>query len=181
MNNEIWKDIPDFENYYQISNYGRVKSLERKILRKNNSIYSQREHIKKLTTNKNGYFYVTLMKDDKIKTSLVHRLVAQAFIPNPNNFPEVNHKDENKKNNCIENLEWCTNIYNENYGTGKIRAGKLHSKAVIQYSDDNNFICKFSSGVDAEKITNIDNASISRCCYGKQHKAGNYYWRFANE
>ena len=180
MNNEIWKDILNFPDY-QVSNLGRVKSLERKIVRKNNYIYSQKEHIMKLTINKNGYYYVSLKKDNKTKTILVHRLVAQTFIPNPDNLPEVNHINEDKMDNRYCNLEWCTNIYNENYGTGKIRAGELHKKAVIQYSDDNNFICKFNSGIEAEKVTNIDNASISRCCYGKQTKAGNYYWRFANE
>ena len=178
---EEFKDIEGYENYYQISNCGRVKSVERKVFRKNGTLYSQKEQYIKLTINKNGYYYVTLRKNNKIKTFLVHRIVAKAFIPNPNKLPQVNHINENKLDNKICNLEWCDNLYNENYGTGKTRAGLLHRKAVIQYDKDNNFIYKFNSGIDAERETNIDNASISRCCYGKQHKAGGYYWRFANE
>lgn len=178
---EVWKNIINFEDYYQISNYGRVKSLERIIFRKNNTTYFQKERIMKLTTNKNGYLYITLRKNNKVKTFLVHRLVAQAFISNPNNLPEINHKDEDKTNNRIENLEWCTNLYNENYGSGNARAGILHRKEVIQYNKNNNYICKYKSGIDAEHQTGIDNASISRCCYNKQKKAGGFYWRFANE
>lgn len=93
--NEIWKDIEGYENLYQISNYGRVKSIIR-------------NKIKHYETNHNGYLRVNLCKKRKIEHKRVHRLVAEAFIPNPQNLPQINHKDGNKLNNCVNNLEWCT-------------------------------------------------------------------------
>ena len=117
---EIWKDIKGFEDKYQVSNLGRIKSLERKNSRGNQI----REKILKLIYDKDGYLLVNLYKNSKKKTYKVHRLVALAHIPNPNNYPQVNHKDENPSNNHISNLEWCTNKYNCNYGTKKERLSK---------------------------------------------------------
>ena len=112
---EIWKNIVGYEGKYQISNLGRVKSLKDR--------YGYRERILKPSTNKRGYKKVVLVKvGEKRKTFLVHRLVAEAFIPNPNNYSEVNHKDENPSNNNVDNLEWCTRKYNINYGTAIERA-----------------------------------------------------------
>ena len=104
---EIWLNIEGYSNY-MISNYGRVKSL--------NYRRTGKEKILSLKKDKKGYYYITLCKNGECKTFKVHRLVAKAFIPNPNNYPQVNHKDENPSNNCVENLEWCTNEYNLNYG-----------------------------------------------------------------
>lgn len=105
---EEWKDIKGYENKYQISNLGRVKALDYR--------RTGKEQIISIKNNK-GYSEVALWKDSKRKMFMVHRLVAQAFIPNPNNLPQVNHKDENKTNNIVENLEWCTQSYNNSYGT----------------------------------------------------------------
>ena len=104
---EIWLNIEGYSNY-MISNYGRVKSL--------NYRRTGKEKILSLKKDKKGYYYITLSKDGIGRNYKIHRLVAQAFIPNPNNLPQVNHKDENPSNNCVENLEWCTNEYNLNYG-----------------------------------------------------------------
>ena len=109
---EIWKDIKGYEGLYQISNYGEVKSLEKKA-----GFSTRKEKILKQHLDKDGYVKVYLCKNNKVKFLSVHRLIAEAFIPNPNNFPQINHKDENKQNNKIENLEWCTCKYNINYGT----------------------------------------------------------------
>ena len=109
---EIWKDIKGYEDLYQISNYGEVKSLEKKA-----GFSTRKEKILKQHLDKDGYVKVYLCKNNKVKFLSVHRLIAEAFIPNPNNFPQINHKDENKQNNKIENLEWCTCKYNINYGT----------------------------------------------------------------
>lgn len=101
---EIWKDVPNYIGLYEVSNFGNVRNAKT---------------LKKLSLGKHrqGYLLVTLTKNIKKKTFLVHRIVANVFIENPNSLKEVNHKDENKANNCVNNLEWCTRVYNENYGT----------------------------------------------------------------
>lgn len=120
--NEIWKDIKDFEEIYQVSSAGRIKSLERIVkdyMHKNGM--HRKERILAQGTNKFGYKKVCLSKDNKKYHKQVHRLVAEAFIPNPNNFPIINHKDENKTNNNVSNLEWCTYQYNHAYNNLHLR------------------------------------------------------------
>ena len=106
---EEWRAVPGYEGLYEVSNTGMVRSL------RHNKIMSP-------NTNRYGYKYINLCKDGIIKTKTIHRLVAQVFIPNPDNLPEVNHKDEDKTNNSVDNLEWCVHIYNMNYRTRNIRA-----------------------------------------------------------
>lgn len=113
---EIWKDIKGYEGLYQISNLGRVKCLP-KIIR--NRKY--KEIIKSPSLAGKGYYRLILCNNGKNKAFYIHRLVAQAFIPNPNNLPQVNHKDENILNNCVDNLEWCNNKQNINYGLHNFR------------------------------------------------------------
>ena len=121
---EIWKDIEGYEGIYQVSNKGRVKSLKRKICSNSNNHKYNTLSEKLLKLSGGGkYIQVILCKDGKTSAKLVHRLVAQAFIPNPNNLPCVNHKDENKKNNDVRNLEWCTYKYNNEYN-GRIEKCK---------------------------------------------------------
>lgn len=115
LENEIWKDINGWEGLYQISNYGRVKSLS-KYLYNGYGYFWSKEKIMKLTNNQDGYLRIHLRNNGKRKVYSVHRLVAEAFIPNPNNLPEVNHKDEDTSNSKVDNLEWCTSKYNSNYG-----------------------------------------------------------------
>ena len=116
MLNEIWKAVRYYEGLYEVSNYGRVRSLERIVIDKNGKCKTV--HGKFLTQHDNGrgYLFVNLYKNDKCKREYVHRLVALAFIENPNKLPQVNHKDEDKQNNYVENLEWCDSKYNNNYG-----------------------------------------------------------------
>ena len=114
---EIWKDVKGFEGFYQVSNLGRVRSLDRIAVSENRSTQKIKGAIKKVKVGKNGYYMVMFYKDSKYKCAYVHRLVAQAFIPNPDNLPQVNHKDEIRTNNCVDNLEWCDSKYNNNYGT----------------------------------------------------------------
>lgn len=127
---EIWKDILDYEGLYQVSNLGRIKSLNRKVTQYNGYNYSERFYkgkILKYCVKPNGYAQVGLGKNGKIKWFAVHRLVAQAFIDNLNNEKYINHKDENKLNNKVENLEWCSCSYNINYGT---RNDKVREKLI---------------------------------------------------
>ena len=106
---EIWKDIEGYAGLYQVSNLGRVKSL------KVSKIKSER--IRKSYQQSSGYISIVLCKNGKVTNHKIHRLVANAFIDNPDNLPEINHKDEDKTNNCVDNLEWCDSSYNKNYGT----------------------------------------------------------------
>lgn len=115
-NIEIWKDIPGYENRYQASNLGRIKSL--------NYHRENREMIMKQTIGKSGYKRLMLYDGIKRKSYRVNRIIAITFIPNPLNLPHVNHKDENKYNNCVSNLEWCTARYNSNYGTRNVKVSE---------------------------------------------------------
>ena len=165
--NEIYKDIPGYEGLYQISNLGNVKSLKRnKILAKNN--------------NGNGYLYACLSKDGQAKNYYIHRLVSQAFIPNPDNKPEVNHKDENKENNCVENLEWVTSKENTNYGSRTKRASENCQKPINQYDLQGNFIKSWAGGTEIENVTGFARSNISKCCSGKYKTAYGYKWQYAN-
>lgn len=201
LKNELWKDIEGYEGYYQVSSLGRVKSLDRidatgrklkgRILKPTLTIPSKKY--------KDGYFTVALSIGGKIKRHKVHRLVAKAFIPNPNNFPEVNHKDENKINNNINNLEWCNKIYNCNYGTRNERANKTkeqkHSdnKKIIKINNSNKTNKKkpilaikkdkcsfiyFESISQAGNVLNICKKSISNYCKRDNISFKGYYFYY---
>ena len=119
MQEEIWRDINSYEGLYQVSNLGNVKRVKAIITDVAQGSIRQREfssRVLKQSVAGCGYLSVKLSKDGKVHRFNVHKLVAQAFIPNPDNLPEINHKDENKLNNCVDNLEWCTSMYNANYG-----------------------------------------------------------------
>lgn len=149
---EIWKDIVGYEGFYQVSNLGRVKSLDRYIEVTNKRGTSYRRPIKgkllSLNSADDDYISVALNKDNTSVFYSVHRLVAQAFIPNPDNLPMINHKDESRTNNCVDNLEWCTAKYNSNYGTrcerlskslsGRIRSDEHCRKISESHSGSNN-------------------------------------------
>ena len=187
MNKEIWKDIVGYEGLYQISNYGRIKSLGRYYF---SGIYNaikkyQNENIRKTEKAKNGYMRIALCKDGKIKKYLIHRLVAEHFIDNPNKLPQVNHIDENKENNYYKNLEWCDNKYNMNYGkrNEKVRKSIIATKGrkVNQYDLEDNFIKQYSSINGASKQFNRKGSNIRACCIGEQKTAYGYKWKYANE
>ena len=199
---EEWRDIEGFEGLYQVSNTGKVKSL--------NYRRTGKEKILKAYPNGHDYLQVKLHKDGKKKSCRVNRLVAQAFIPNPDNLPEVNHKDEDKTNNCVENLEWCSKLYNINYGTGRKRSaeklrGRKHSeehnkkvaeklrgrkqteehikkrsKPVIGINKISGLIIEFPSLMEAERCTGISNGNICTCLKGKRKLAGGFYWHYAD-
>lgn len=172
---EIWKDIKGYENLYQISNLGRIKSFPRIGTR------TMKIRILKQTITKNGYYCVVLYKNRKPKTKSVHRLVAETFIPNPNNYNIVNHKDENSLNNNVNNLEWCTQKYNINYGTGNKRRSDTEKIKVNQYDLNGNFIKEWQGIIDVSKKLKISDGNIVACCKGKRKTAGGYKWEYKED
>ena len=154
---EIWKEIPDYEGLYWVSNQGRAKNKYNKLL--------------KLGTDCKGYMKIWLTKDGKQKSFRFHRLVATLFIPNPNNLPEVNHIDENKANNCATNLEWCTRSYNVNHSKYKIE------KPIYCYDLDK----VFQSAGQAAKLTGVNRTSILKCCRGYLQTAGGKLWCYEED
>ena len=174
---EVWKDIAGYEGLYQVSNLGRVKSL--KGFNLNTGCYESRVKILKLSHNRRGYPMVMLIDKTERKGKTVHRLVAEAFIPNHENLPQVNHKDEDKRNNHVSNLEWCSNAYNHDYGTRIERCAEKLKKKIIQYSLDNSFIAEYDGVRDAAKVNGFKaSSSISECCSGKRKTAYGYVWKY---
>lgn len=166
---EVWKDIEGYEGLYQVSNLGNVKSL--------NYQGVSREKILKPFINSDGYKRVMLYKNKTIKRLSVHRLVAQAFIENPNNYSCVNHKDENNQNNVVSNLEWCTYKYNNNFGTRNARIVKALSKQVYQYSKDGELIAVWESTNEAGR-NGYNQGSVVSCCNGKLKTHKGYIWSY---
>lgn len=181
VDGEEWRDIKGFEGCYQVSSWGRVRSITRKILIKlpsGKSYYRlSKGRILNQKRDKDGYLLVGLGKST---TRKVHRLVAESFVANPSNLPVVNHKDENKTHNHIDNLEWCTVKYNNNYGTCRTKSAEAHKKAVLQLDNYERVISWYGSLIEAEQVLGINGAStmISRCCKGKIKQAYGYKWKY---
>ena len=169
---ETWKAIDCYEGLYEVSDLGRIKSLK----------YGK-EKILKLRNN-NGYLMVCLYKDGNAKQLYVHRIVAEAFIPNPQGLETVNHKDEDKTNNVASNLEWMSIRDNLNYGTHNKRMtetqinDKNKSKAVQMFDRQGNLLAIFPSTREAWRVTGIASPHISTCCKGKLKSAGGYVWKY---
>lgn len=155
--NHMQEIIKNINNEISVSNLGYAMKNGKKI---------------KMYDNGRGYLFFHLNK----KNLYIHRLVAQLFVPNPNNYNEVNHKDEDKTNNCADNLEWCNREYNINYGTRLFRM----SKQVEQYDLEGNFINSFESCNEAGRKTNITSANIGKCARGLRTHAGGYIWKYAS-
>lgn len=180
---EYWKEIKDYENLYQISNLGNVRSLR----------YKNNNKLMKLSINNSGYVQISLHYKGKRKPVLVHRLVAEAFIENKENKPLVNHKDGNKQNNNVDNLEWCTSqeniIHAIKTGLSRVsnkqrencrRLGRLSRKSVDQYDIYGNFIKTWSSILEASQHFKTNDSHIGECCRGKLQTAGGYIWKYHN-
>ena len=170
----IWKDIDGYNRMYQISNIGRVKSLERR----DSKGRFVKGRMLKLGKDSNGYPQAHLWKDGKQKCFLVHRLVAEAFIPNINGYAEINHVNEIKTDNNVANLEWCNKKYNNNYGTCIARSSEARSKPVLQYDKEGNFIKKYPSLRSVNK-EGFHHSSVSLVCRGVNKQHNGYVWRYA--
>ena len=193
---ETFVDIKGYDGRYKIGNKGTIIGLSRS---KDNR-YNNKQWILKQYENKNGYMYVTLQKDKKRKTIKVHRLVAEHFIENPNNYPCVNHIDNNRKNNDVSNLEWVTHKQNMEHAVknhrfdnmaklnsermkgnklnGYIYANEITKKKIIQCDLDDNFIKEYESISEASRQTGINIMSISCCEKKKRKSGGGYLWHF---
>ena len=182
---EEWKPVRNYEGKYMVSNTGEVKSL--------NYRRTGKERILKGVDYGEGYLYVNLYKYGKGKQCMIHRLVAMAFIPNPDNLPEVNHKNEDKTDNRVENLEWCSRLYNNTYNGRAKKAGKKlrgrkqseehikkKSKPVFSVNKKSGLIMWWKSIMEAERCTGINKSSITQCCNGKRKSARNHIWFYAD-
>lgn len=163
---ELWKDIKGYEGKYQVSNFGRVKSL--------NYNNTNQEKILVNSLSNKGYYRVSLSLNNKAKQYNIHRLVGEAFIPNPLNLPFINHKDENRTNNMVDNLEWCTIQYNNTYGTVLDRLSNIKSKEVICIETQK----IYKSAKQAEMETGLSASSIGKCCRGQRKTCGRFHWKF---
>lgn len=184
---EIWKTVPEFPNY-EVSNFGNVRSKDRISVRRGNPAQLKGQRLKQKCDR--GYMRVTFYSGDREhhREYSVHRLVATLFIPNPDNLPCVNHKDENRSNNHVDNLEWCTYKYNSNYGTSIERRVKhqnwesiarKHSVPVEQCDINGNVIARWDSMIDCERKTGFKSCSISLACSGFLKTYKGYIWRKA--
>ena len=180
---EVWEDIKGYEGLYQVSNMGRVKSLERTVTRKNGRRQTIQERILNPKTERNGYLRIELCNGSgKKKSFLVHRLVCEAFHENTeNNKPCVNHIDENKANNTASNLEWCTYKENLNHGTRSARSAKALSKPVGQYAKDEELIKIWQSTREVQRQLGLDQSTISKVALGKRKTAYGYVWKYIEE
>ena len=180
---EIWKDIPGYEGLYQASNLGIIKSLKRIAKKEYNNNRIVHERIMNGTKNADGYLKVHFKNKERNidKGLFIHRLVAKAFLPNPDNLPQVNHKDGNKTNNRIDNLEWCSNLYNQQHAwKNKLHKPTMHKgKKVKQYDMEGNFIKEYRSISMASKKTKINISNIYRVLNKKRKMAGGYIWIYS--
>ena len=182
LNKEIWKPIEDFKNKYEISNLGRIKNI-------------QTNHILKMTNQYGDYFTIILYDETHKRPTRIHREVAKTFIPNPNNYPCVNHKDLNKQNNCVDNLEWCTYSHNTkdaiNKGANTMSGFNKHNKnkfnkkygKLYQYDKNNNLLNIYNSTNEAHKQTGVCIRNILQCINHepKRKTAGGFIWKSEKE
>lgn len=163
MEKEVWKDIEGYDSMYRISNLGNVysKHINRNL---------------KPGKTQDGYLYVMLQYNGKQKINLIHRLIATYFIPNPNNLPLINHKDEDKTNNSIDNLEWCTYAYNSTYNNVHIKRALELGQRVLAYNKDGEVMYDYCSAREAARQLGYQHTNISACCNGNIITYKNLVW-----
>ena len=168
---EVWADISGYDGFYKVSNLGNIKSLQRYVKYKDGRVRLFKEKILSGGKVGRGYLSVTLFKGTKKNMEYVHRLVAEAFIPNVNNYPQINHKNGIKTDNRVENLEWCNNSMNMKHAfkTGLAKTTiyqviEKNKKKVIQLTKDGKFVSEYNSVIDAAKQNNFNFSNIARCC-----------------
>lgn len=167
MDQEIWKAIKGFEKCYEVSNFGRIKSLEREIKTKDGRSYIRKEKILSSPVANTGYARVALFNGGKVREADVHRLVAETFLDNPNGYKYVNHLDENKTNNNVSNLEWCTNRHNAIYSNGK-KVKRINDKGEV----------KLYESISSTSDDGFNSSHVGECCNKKRKSHKGYRWEF---
>ena len=188
LEGEEWKTIPNWERY-AASTYGRILAYSSPYMQAGIPRYRKPQLLKPRFVQGNpGYWEVVLSNGNGVrKAILVHRLIALTFIPNPNNYPIVNHKDENSSNNCVDNLEWCTQRYNTNYGSHNIRMSKTLSetgyqrRAVVQLTLQNEYIAQYGCIKDAASAIGKSAGAISFCCRKINPTCAGYRWMYLSD
>jgi len=180
---EIWKDIEGYEGLYQVSNLGRVSSSGRNIMRRTRygtiAPYHIAGRVLKPSHSNGDYCYVHLFDKDGVSTNYkVHRLVALAFVPNPDNLNEVNHIDEDKENNRADNLEWVKHVDNCNHGTRNERSAAKRGRRVEQLTLDGKHVAFYQSVSEASRQTGIGRSNIGECLGRRSQTAGGFSWKF---
>lgn len=175
---EYWRDVKGYEGFYQVSNVGRIRSLDRIVNSNHSNKRKSKGRILKATKDRYGYLYVVFCVRNKRKTEKVHRIVANSFIQNPQNKEQVNHLNEIKTDNRVQNLEWATASENNNYGIGQIRRVEKRNKPTIQYSLDGELLKKWRSASDAGRTLGIDISGICKCCRGTLESIKGYRWSY---
>lgn len=184
---EEWRDVPEFEDRFEISSYGRLRRKQAVVFTTNNKVRVLKPIIIKQHVAPNGYCVCSKrIVGRKTLNKGIHRLVAELFIPNPQNLPNVNHKDENKQNNCVYNLEWCTCEYNSNYGTRterltRTKIEKGQSVPVILYSYDGEVINSYDTAKEASRKLCVSIVDILMCCKGDISSAKGYHFRYKGD
>ena len=175
---EEWRDVVGYEGLYQVSDQGRVKSLERNIPHWRGGEQIRKERILKPTPIKDGYLIVDLCAGGKRKRFLVHRLVCEAFHGNPEGKPQVNHINEDKADNRAANLEWCTAKENINYGTRNERSAKTQSKSVVQYTLNGELVKVWPSTMEVQRQTGFSQGAVSEVANGNRKTAHGFIWKY---
>ena len=178
---EKWKPVPGFEGLYEASTEGRIRSVDRIIKMYNGGEWVRKGAVRRTTLNHSGYLRLSLCKEGIQYPFTVHRLIAKTWLENPENLPEVNHKNENKIDNRVSNLEWCDRGYNIHYGTFGDRVSVSNSRPVTQYTLEGDRLMTFYGSREAERRLGITNQSINLCCLGRRQQAGGFRWKYADD
>lgn len=198
LEREEWRPVKGYEGLYEVSSFGRVRSVDRNVRYVNGNIHHRKGKFLSQYIRPDGYVQIEISKDNNKRQVTAHRLVAEAFIPNPDNLPQVNHRNEDKTANYPDNMEWCNSKYNNNFGTkpqriSKKLSGRNHTnvsilkmretkrskmKPVLQYTLDGEFVAEYESQRAAQRQTGTNESHIGRCCRGECNYAGGFIWRY---
>lgn len=179
---EEWRPVTGYEKLYEVSNFGRIRSLDRFFIRKNGRPLRCKGRLLDPYISIYGYYIVSLCDKGNSHVTALHKVVASEFIPNPDNLPCINHKDENKLNNQADNLEWCTIQYNNAYGTRNKRISDAQKRIPVKQFDLNGTHIKTWESISlVENTIGVSASKIVQVCKGKRNKTGGYIWRYANK